>query len=208
VQSRSKEFDTANRGPRSLSFAHNVTSGDLLVATIAIAGGNAISVKSVTDSLGDTWRLAASGVNGDNTLQAIYFTTGGSSGADKLTVAWRFVPGDPSTFAQTILSVSEYSGAGVLAGGVAGASSGLSHSSGSIAAAASDLVVSAYSDAGYGVFITGPGNEHQLGTNTDNTMNTQGDQGYGYVASGQTSVSAVYTTSGGANSEDAVAVFR
>jgi len=179
-----------------------------LVATIAIAGGNTVSIKSVTDSLGNTWKLAASGVNDDNTLQAIYYTTGGSSGAAKLTVAWSFAAGDPSTFAQSILSVSEYRGAGALAGAIAGTSSGLSHSSGSVPATASDLVVSAYSDAGYGVFITGPSNENQLGVNTDNTLNTQGDQGYGYVPSGRTSATAVYATSGGADSEVAIALFR
>ena len=207
VQGRSTAFDTANTGPRSISFAHEVTSGDLLVATIAIVGGNTLSINSVTDGLGNSWRLAAEGVNDDNTLQAIYYASAGTSGADTLNVAWSFAPGDPSTFAQTLLSVSEYHGAGVLQGAIASASSGLSHSSGSVSAVASDLVVSAYSDAGYGVFNVTPSNEYQLGTNVDNTQNAEGNQAYGYVASGQTGTSATYTTPDGAITEVALAVF-
>jgi hypothetical protein len=71
-------------GATSLAFSSNVTSGNLLIAALGLFAGGSLS--SVTDTLGNTWNLAAANNNGSD-KEWIYWTIAGSSGANTVTAA-------------------------------------------------------------------------------------------------------------------------
>ncbi|MGH2518660.1 MAG: IPT/TIG domain-containing protein, partial [Chloroflexota bacterium] len=207
VQASSQFVDYAGVNESYATYAAPVVRGDLLIAEVAIVGGNDVTINKVEDDLGNVWHLAAVGVNGDNSRVAIYYANGTVSGADEVDAYLTFQPDSTSLFAQTIMTVSEFSGAGTLVSGHAHASTGTAHSSGNGAAtAAGDLVVGAYADAGYDTSVKTSDSKAQLGTCQQSTEAAQGDQSYGY-ASGAGSVSVAYHTGGYAYGEVAVAVF-
>ena len=152
VQSRSGIAYTSNTVTASLS---NVKAGDLLVVGLGVAGGWPYSVGGVTDSQGDAFAVLASGVNGDNTVAAIYVATAKSSGSDTVTVK-----AAGSGFVQTAMTVVELAGVTHANGGYATASSGTAHSAGPVPSGA--ITVGVYADGGYVANISSSG--AQLGT--------------------------------------------
>ena len=207
VQSNSQFVDYSGVNESYAKYAQPVSSGDLLVAEVAVVGGNPMLITKVEDDLGNTWHLAATGVNGDNSLVAIYYTVAKNGGADEVDAYLAFGPGASSQFAQTIMTVSEYHGAGSLVGGHAHGSTGQKHTSNSVTAtAAGDLVVGAYADAGYDTAISMSDGKAQLGACQQSTEAAEGDQSYGYTT-GAGSVSVAYHTARYAYAEVAVAVF-
>lgn len=198
VQAKSKFF--ASGGTIATPFTSNVAANHLLVAVIDYAGGNAYHVGAVTDSLGNTWTKAVAGVNGDNSDVEVWYTNSVAAGAD--TVSATHVG---SGFLQAYVTISEYSGKGVLDGSHAAASSGTSHSSGALVSKANDLVVGGYTDAGYNTTLVVGGSKTLLGAKQASTVNQQAIQEYG-TATG-TSDSAVFTSGASAAGEVAAASF-
>jgi hypothetical protein len=161
------------------SFAQPVRKGDLLVALLAVAGGNTFQVVNVTDSLGNTWQRAvaptAETINGDESDAEIWYTIAGSSGLD--TVGYRL--GGASGWVQTNVTIAEFNGAGVPVGGATAASYGTNHSSGAVTTRAGDLVVGLYVDAGYETTIAPLDGKDLLGANMENQVAVQSSQSYG-----------------------------
>jgi hypothetical protein len=156
---------------------NGVASGDLLTASIAIGGGHAYTVSSVTDSLGNTWIKGASGVNlNDNTDVEEWYTTSAAVGNDTLSIA---VGGDTGNY-QVLLTGAEFHGTATFESGVALYTNGADHSSGAIpGAVAGSLIVAATADGGYNtVWSIGDG-KSQLGSNTTPSFYIEGDQSYG-----------------------------
>src|SRR6185312_15212638 len=84
VQSASHFTDYAGVRKSYATFPQPVSMGHLLVAVISVAGGNPYIVDHVADNLGNSWKKAVAGVNGDNTDVEIWFTNSASSGTDEV----------------------------------------------------------------------------------------------------------------------------
>lgn len=168
VQSISQFIDYSGANPTTTDFANPIGAGHLLVAVVAVAGGNPYTVGGVTDDLGNTWHKAASGVNGDETDVEVWYAISASAGADGVYAALVRGTGGNSTFAQSYITIAEYNGSAVFhAGHSAGSSNSGAHSSGSFATSANDLVVGGYSDAGYVGTLSITDGKSLLGTKFD-----------------------------------------
>ncbi|HEU5349408.1 MAG TPA: cellulase family glycosylhydrolase, partial [Ktedonobacterales bacterium] len=114
VQSASRFIDYAGVNKSYAKFPNTVHTGHLLVALVSIAGGNPYTVAQVKDDLGNTWTKAVSGVNGDNTDVEIWYTNSAASGADQVYATLEVSSGASSKFAQSYMTIAEFSGAAAL----------------------------------------------------------------------------------------------
>jgi endoglucanase len=150
VQSASEFIDYAGVNESYAKFNAPVSAQHLLVAVVAIAGGNPYVVDHIEDDLHNTWHKAVTGVNGDNTDVEIWYANSAASGADEVDAYLKALPGATSDFVQSYVTVAEFNGTGAFhAGHSAESSLTGTHDSGTFASATGDLVVGGYADAGY-----------------------------------------------------------
>ncbi len=162
-----------------------------------MGGGSTYSVGSVTDSQGNIWSRAVSGVNlADNTDIEIWFANTTSSGNDTINASLA-----GAGFVQSNVTIAEFNGRARYDAGAAAGSSGTSHSSGTFGANAGDLVVAAYGDGGNNVGVSISDGKSQLGQNAASTGNTESNQSWGGGSS------AVFSTSAAVSGEVAAAAF-
>ncbi len=189
VQSASHFTDYAGGHKSYGKFARSVSAGHLLVAVVSIAGGNPYVVDHVEDSLGNSWKKAVSGVNGDNTDVEIWYANAAASGPDEVGAHLKALPGATSTFVQTYVTVAEFNGAGAFhAGNAAHSSRNGTHASGPFGSIPGDLVVGGYADAGYIGTLTIIDSKSQLGTVSAGRDAIQGNQSYGVAGGASSSV--------------------
>ena len=174
----------------SVRFSNPVQSGHLLVAVVAVAGGNPYVVDQVSDSLGNTWTKVVAGANGDNSDIEIWYTNSAADGGDRVSVAVRALPGVTSKWVQTYVTVAEFSGKATFHAGKA-ASSSLNgpHGSGAFASSSGDLIIGGYVDAGYVGALTITDGKQPLGSALDETNSIQGVQSYSAASGASSSVS-------------------
>ena len=174
----------------SVRFSDPVRGGHLLVAVVAVAGGNPYVVDQVSDSLGNTWTKAVIGANGDNSDIEIWYTNSAADGGDRVSVTLRALPGVTSKWVQTYMTVAEFSGKATFhAGNAASSSLNGVHSSGAFASSSGDLIIGGYADAGYvGALIIADGKQ-PLGSALDETNSIQGIQSYSAASGASSSVS-------------------
>lgn len=163
--------------------------GHLLVAVISVAGGNPYIVERVADNLGNSWKKAVSGVNGDNTDVEIWYTNSASSGTDEVDASIKALPGATSRFVQTYVTVAEFNGAGRFHAGHAASSSRTGmHASGPFVSTPGDLVIGGYADAGYIGKLAIIDNKSMLGTVFAGIDAIQGIQSYSVAGGASSSV--------------------
>jgi len=160
-------------------FPQPVSMGHLLVAVVSVAGGNPYIVDHVADSLGNSWKKAVSGVNGDNTDVEIWYANSSTSGTDEVDAYIKALPGATSRFVQTYVTAAEFNGVGRFhAGHAAHSSLNGTHASGAFASTPGDLVVGGYADAGYIGNLAIVDNKSMLGTVFAGIDAIQGIQSY------------------------------
>jgi len=156
---------------------------------VSVAGGNPYAVDGVSDGLGNTWKKAISGVNGDNTDVEIWYTNSMASGLEQVGATLKALPGTTSAFVQSYVTVAEFNGAGAFhAGHAAHSSRNGSHASGAFSSTPGDLVVGGYADAGYIGNLTIIDNKSKLGTIIAGRDAIQGIQSYGVAGGASSSV--------------------
>jgi len=98
---------TSSSSTVALAYTSNVTSGSLLVATVAW-GDSTQTISGVADSLGQTWTQVGSTVTGLDELgfwrMAVFYKANSGAGADTVTATFSAA----TTYRQ--ISVTEYSG--------------------------------------------------------------------------------------------------
>ena len=189
VQSASQFIDYAGVNESYARFPSSVRAGHLLVAVIAIAGGNPYVVDHVEDDLGNTWIRAVSGANGDNTDVEIWYTNSIANGADEVDAYLKVLPGATSKFIQSYVTVAEFNGVGTFhAGHAAGSRLNGVHKSGAFASSAGDLVIGGYADAGYIGTLTIADDKNLLGKAFAGIDAIQGIQSYGAATGASNSV--------------------
>lgn len=189
VQTGSNFIDYSGVNESYAAFPSGVSSGHLLVAIVAIAGGNPYTVDHVEDDLGNTWTKAVSGVNGDETDVEIWYTNSTSTGADEVDAYLKRGFGGTSVFAQSYITIAEFNGTGTFhAAHAAGSATTGNHGSGSFAANAGDLVVGGYADAGYIGTLTIKDGKTVLGTTFAGIDAIQAISSYGTSAGPSDSV--------------------
>jgi hypothetical protein len=206
VQAHTQLIDYSGVNESYSKFLSPVHKGDLLVATVAIAGGNSLTVNHVEDDLGNVWTRVAHGYNGDNSDAEIWYAVAKSSGPDEVDAYTAWGAEHRSSFAQTLMTAAEFSGYATGHGGSAHASHGTAHTSGAAASQSGDLVVGMYVDAGYLRHLSIADGKQPLGGKLDAYDAINGIQSYSYSASGGTS-SAAFHSSSQAYGEVAVATF-
>jgi hypothetical protein len=180
VQSASQFIDYAGVNESYAKFNKNVTAGHLLVVIVSIAGGNPYVVDHIEDDLGNTWRKAVSGSNGDETDVEIWYSNGTHSGPDEVDAYLKVLPGATSKFLQSYVTVSEWNGTAALHSAHAARSRGKgTHSSGLIATSTGDLILGGYADAGYVAQLSIADGKTLLGKKFDNLDAIQAIESYG-----------------------------
>jgi hypothetical protein len=206
VQSASQFIDYAGVHESYAKFPTSVSAGHLLVAVVSVAGGNPYIVDRVEDDLGNTWKKAVSGVNGDNTDVEIWYTNSTASGADEVDAYLKVLPGATSRFAQSYVTVAEFNGAGQFhAGHAAHSSRNGIHASGPFDCAPGDLIIGGYADAGYVGTLAIADHKNMLGQVFAGIDAIQGIQSYSIA--GGASGSVGYSNSHFARAEVAGASF-
>jgi Cellulase (glycosyl hydrolase family 5) len=189
VQSASHFTDYASTRKSYAILPQPVTAGHLLVAVVSVAGGNPFIVDRVEDRLGNSWKKAVSGVNGDNTDVEIWYTNSSTSGPDEVDAYLKRLPGATSRFVQTYVTVAEFNGAGQFhAGHAAHSSRNGAHASGAFSSIPGDLVVGGYADAGYIGKLAIIDNKSVLGAVFAGRDAIQGIQSYSVAGSASSSV--------------------
>ena len=125
---------TTEESPQSLSYTVE-HAGDYLVAGLYCGQGNTIT--GVTDSQGNTWHLAVSGLYGnpDNVCNDIYYAVAGSAGSDTVHVAYTY----PDIYG-TIM-VAEYQNVTGVGGAATNSAYVYPISSGNITATAPGIII-------------------------------------------------------------------
>jgi len=189
VQSVSHFTDYAGVRKSYAMFPQPVSMGHLLVAVVSVAGGNPYIVDHVADSLGNSWKKAVSGVNGDNTDVEIWYANSSTSGTDEVDAYIKALPGATSRFVQTYVTAAEFNGVGRFhAGHAAHSSLNGTHASGAFASTPGDLVVGGYADAGYIGNLAIVDNKSMLGTVFAGIDAIQGIQSYSVAGGASSSV--------------------
>lgn len=206
AQASSRFINYAANRANPVRFSDPIHSGRLLVAVVGVAGGNPYVVDRVTDTLGNTWTRAVSGVNGDNSDVEIWYTNSVHAGTDGVTVSLKALPGVTSRWVQTYVTVAEFSGRATFHEGKAASSSRQgTHSSGAFASATGDLIVGGYADAGYVGALGIADGKQALGPSLDEVYSIQAIQSFG-TASGASS-SMTYSNDNYSRAEVAGASF-
>lgn len=189
----------------TLALGNATTSGDLLAVVAGSWQTGAVSVTSVTDTAGDTWNRAVTAGPAAGEETELWYTIA-KGGTDSVTVAW-------SASAYVAVSIGEYSGVATNAplattAGAGDASATTSHSSGATpsAARAGDLVLGAYSDAGFGGTVTAGSGYVMSTTDSPNTNMTVALEQQFDLGSTQ-AVTASFTSATAATGATAVAAF-
>jgi hypothetical protein len=171
------------------AFKQPVTAGHTLVGLFAVAGGGGVTVSSVTDSQGNLWVRAQRSLTDSMPDDAeIWYAHAKSTGSDTVSVY------ETAGYVQSNLTLAEFTGTASLDAGGGGGGDGMtSFATAPVALKATDFVVAMYVDSGNnGTIAIGDGSL-LLGTNVQNTVNTESDQSF-RLNIGSGSYSSAFTT--------------
>ena len=145
----------------SSAFAANVAAGNTLIGVFAAGGAGGVTIRSVTDTLGDTW-VKAIGNNADTVRDdvEIWRTTALAGGANTVTLHLS------SGTVVANMTIAEFYGRSAFAAGAGAASNNVtSHSSGNtVATAAGDFVIGGYVDRGGNTTVSISDGKTRLGS--------------------------------------------
>jgi hypothetical protein len=85
---QSHAFGTQTATTTTYAFPSNVTSGDLLVWSGHYTSASSRTISSISDTLGNTWVVGATGVSGSQGAPAAYCLKSVGSGANTLSIPW------------------------------------------------------------------------------------------------------------------------